>query len=86
MRARTWLTCLLLLSLMLLTGCGTGTSRGFTGPPVLDYSDQVQNHAADEMATLGPPCPAEAVFGGCSAVKRFVLDYFLMREQLRAVE
>ena len=74
-----------LTSGILLTSCAGGGIEGFLGPPVLDYSAEVQDHAADEMATLGPPCPRDAVYGGCSAVKRLVIDYGWMREQLRVV-
>ncbi len=86
MHARPWLTLIVLTSALLLSGCARGGFRPLVAPPVLDYSDSVQDHAADEMAATGPPCARDAVFGGCSAVKRFVLDYHWMREQLRAVE
>ncbi len=86
MHARTWLTWTALTSALLLSGCTGGASRGLTGPPVLEYSDEVQDHAAAEMALLGPPCARDGVFGDCSALKRFALDYHWMREQLRAVQ
>ncbi len=78
-----WMPCLLLLSAMWLNGCGRVDSRGFVAPPILDYTDEVQSHAADELDALGPPCPRDAVFGGCSAVKRFVLDYAWIRDKIR---
>lgn len=53
-------------------------------PRIVDYTVEVQELAADELETLGPPCPRDAVFGGCSAVARFVLDYGDLRNRLRA--
>lgn len=52
-------------------------------PDILPYSEGVQEHAADELQKLGPPCPRDAVFGGCSAISRFVIDYRYMRQQTR---
>ncbi len=75
---------LLLVSAMLLSACEGRGFRSVVAPPLLDYSAAVQNHAADELATLGPPCPRDAVYGGCSAVKRFVQDYAWTRDQIRA--
>ncbi len=86
MRVRKWLTWTVLTSALLLSGCARGGFEGLVAPPVLEYSDEVQDVAAEEMALLGPPCARDMPFGGCSAVKRFVLDYHWMREQLRAVE
>ncbi len=86
MQKPAWMPCLLLLSAIPLTACGAGNSSGLVAPPVLDYSPEVQAHAADELAALGPPCPRDAVFGGCSAVKRLVLDYGWLRDQVRAIE
>ena len=84
MTVRRWTTFLLLASAMWLSGCANAGSDRVTTPPVLDYSAEVQNHAADELIALGPPCARDAVFGGCSAVKRFVLDYQWVRDQIRA--
>ena len=77
--------CLLLMSVLLATGCARSDSSPVTGPPVLDYTEEVQAHAANELEALGPPCPRDAVYGGCSAVKRLVIDYGWMREQVRAI-
>ncbi len=74
----------LALSVVLLTGCEKANFSLITAPDVSYYSDEVQSHAADELETLGPACPRDAVYGGCSAVVRFVLDYLLMRDQTRA--
>ncbi len=86
MQKPAWMPCLLLLSAISVTACGAGNSSGLIAPPVLDYSPEVQAHAADELEALGPACPRDAVFGGCSAVKRLVLDYGWLREQVRAIE
>ena len=53
-------------------------------PSLLHYSSEVQAHAADELQRMGPACPRDAVFGGCSAVRRFVLDYHWTRGKIRA--
>ena len=84
MTVRRLMPFLLLASAMWLSGCESRVFDRLTVPPVLDYSPEVQTHAADEMAILGPPCPRDAVFGGCSAVKRFVLDYAWIRDKIRA--
>ncbi len=78
-----WMPFLLLLSAMWLSGCEGRGSRSVVAAPLLDYSAEVQSHAADEMAVLGPPCPRDAVYGGCSAVKRLVLDYAWTRDKIR---
>ena len=84
MTARRWTPFLLLVSAMWLSSCASAGSDRVTTPPVLDYTSEVQNLAADELASLGPACPRDGVFGGCSALKRFVLDYAWMRDQIRA--
>ena len=84
MRKHAWMPCLLLTTL--LNGCGSTTSSSVVAPPVLDYSAEVQARAADEMETLAPPCPRDAVFGNCSAIHRFVKDYHWMREQARTTQ
>ena len=86
MTVRRWMPFLLLASATWLSGCASAGSERLTAPPVLDYSSEVQTHAVAEMAILGPPCPRDAVFGGCSAVKRFVLDYAWMRDKVRAIQ
>ena len=91
MRVRRWMPFLLLTSGILLSGCGTGIFDRPTGgrvavPDVVEYSKQVQDHTAAELSKLGPACPRDGVFGGCSAVKRFVIDYGRMRDQARAAQ
>ena len=80
---------LLLMSAILLSGCGTGIFDRPAGgrvavPDVVEYSEVVQDHVANELEALGPACPRDEVFGGCSAVKRFVIAYGRMRDQARA--
>ena len=86
MTVRGWMPFLLLASAMWLSGCESAGSDRLTTPPILDYSSEVQAHAGAEMGTLGPPCARDAVFGGCSAIKRFVLDYAWLRAQIRAAK
>ncbi len=86
MIVRKWMPSLLLASAMWLTGCASAGSDRVATPPLLDYSDQVQQHAASELESLGPPCARDAVFGGCSAIKRFVLDYAWIRDKIRAAK
>ncbi len=69
---------------LLASGCGTGRSSTLATPELFEYADGVQARAAVEMMHLGPPCPRDAVFGGCSAVHRFVIDYGFVRDQVRA--
>jgi hypothetical protein len=65
----------LLLGLMiLLTGCGEGRSKVI--PTLIEYPPEVQAKAAEEYRTL----PEE------SALKRFVRDYGLLREQIRLMK
>ncbi len=64
-----------LLGLMLLlTGCGEGRSR--VVPTLIEYPPEVQAKAAEEYRTL----PEE------SALKLFVRDYGLLREQIRLMK
>lgn len=81
-----WKTFLLLAGAIFLSGCESGVSSLVVSPPVIDYSDEVQQKAATEIESLGPACPRDAVYGGCSAVVRMVIDYGWMRDKLRAVK
>ena len=80
-----WWQLSLLLPLMLCAGCETVVSNHVV-PPVILYEPEVQERAADELEQLGPPCARDTVYPGCSAVHRFVIDYQLMRDQIRAVK
>lgn len=80
-----------LIVVAIIVGAAVGCSPArpstklIVAPAVVPYSDGVQKEAAAEMAEMGPPCPRDAVFGGCSAVKRMVIDFGDMREQARAL-
>ena len=84
MRRNAWMLSTLLMSSLLLTACGGGSSSLVATPGLQQYSQEVQNLAADELESMGPSCPRDAVYGDCSAVKRLVLDYLWMRDQARA--
>ena len=67
-----------------LAGCANPPKTTIiVAPEVVPYSNTVQKRAAEEMTGMGPACPRDNVFGGCSAVKRFILDYGHMRNQSR---
>lgn len=55
-------------------------------PPIVDYSDAVQDLAADELSQLGPPCARDTVIADCSALARFVTDYGVLRDKIRAAK
>ena len=64
-----------------------GTKKGkpvIVTPPIVDYSDTVQGLAADELERLGPPCARDVVVADCSALARFVTDYGVLRDKIRA--
>ena len=67
-----------------LIGCETVAFKAIT-PEIIEYEREVQLRAADELDTLGPPCPRDAVFGGCSAIKRMIKDYLLTRDRIRVL-
>lgn len=70
-----------------LTACaGASSSPVVIAPEVVQYAPEVQALAADELDSLPPPCPADAVVPGCSAVKRLIIDYKYMRDQARALQ
>lgn len=54
-------------------------------PPVIDYSRQFQARAAQELESMGPPCPRDVVIEGCSAVARLIIDYKETRDKIRAI-
>ena len=55
-------------------------------PPIVDYTDAVQDLAADELERLGPPCARDVVVADCSALARFVTDYGVLRDKIRAAK
>ena len=50
-------------------------------PPLVDYSDAVQDRAADELEALQPPCSRDVIVGDCSVAARMILDYATLREK-----
>ena len=46
----------------------------------------VQDLAADELAQLGPPCARDTVIENCSALARFVTEYGVLRDKIRAAK
>ena len=53
-------------------------------PPLVDYSDAVQDRAADELEALQPPCSRDVIVGDCSVAAHMILDYATLREKIRA--
>mgnify|MGYP003135551760 CR=1 FL=1 len=53
-------------------------------PPLVDYSDAVQDRAAGELEALAPPCSRDVIVGNCSVAARMILDYATLREKIRA--
>lgn len=74
---------LLLIATPLANGCAQGGSSTVVVPEVKAYSSEVQARAADELETLGPPCPRDVVIAECSALHRFTLDYLEIRDEAR---
>lgn len=76
---------LLLIATPLASGCAGATFEPATVvlPEVKAYSPEVQARAADELETLGPPCPRDVVIAECSALHRFTLDYLEIRDEAR---
>jgi hypothetical protein len=70
---------------MVLSSCGAGYGVEILTPDLVEYTPEVQAEAKREFDLLGPPCPRDAVFGGCSAIKRMIKDYGHMRDQTRAL-
>lgn len=69
-----------------LAGCVSDVRPGVL-PPIVPYSPAFQGKAAQEIKGLGNPCERQAVeFGDCSAIHRLVIDYLLMRDQVRSVD
>lgn len=86
MRRSGWIRCLLLASVTLLTSCGlVGSSDVIfvAMPRLILYEEEVMSKAADEMEKVGPPCSRDIVIENCSAMKRLVIDYGWLREQVR---
>jgi len=53
--------------------------------PIEDYSKALQAAAAAEMKAIPGPCPRDTVNDtDCSAVKRIVIGYGDLRQQIRA--
>ena len=55
-------------------------------PELRNYGTAVQHAAADEVDTLAPPCPRDIVTPGCSALARMIIDYGVLRDQIRAAK
>lgn len=72
---------LALMSAMQLGACA-GANSDIVLPAVTNYGADVQMRAADEFEQLGPPCPKDIVIADCSAVKRMILDYLWLRDQI----
>ena len=52
-------------------------------PPIEAYSKELQAAAAAEMEAIPGPCPRDTVnVTDCSAVKRMVIDYGDLRQQI----
>ncbi len=68
------------------TGYETAVSKTTTvkTPDLIRYHLTVQARAADELDSLGPPCPRDTVVEGSSAVYWLVIDYGFTRDQIRA--
>ena len=73
----------LLGAMALSTSCARVVSDPVL-PPLQPYSPDVQALAADELESLGLPCPPDIVIPGCSAVARLVIDYGTLRDRIRA--
>ena len=85
MRASKSRTSLLTASALFLSACGQATSN--VVPELFEYSDAFQERAAEEMAEDDRrPCDRIQPQGDCSAMKRLVIDYGHLREEIRAVE
>ncbi len=62
------------------------SSPVIVAPEIERYAPEVQSRAADELASLPPPCPRTHIIADCSAIKLLVNDYGTMRERVRAVK
>lgn len=67
----------------LLSGCATPASNLKVEIPLVQYSSEFQNKTADELEKMLPSCPLNTVRSDCSAVKTFIKDYKLLRDQVR---
>lgn len=75
----------MIASAAVLSSCAPGYGIQTITPPVIPYTLEVQHQALKEIEFMGPPCPRDAVYGGCSAVHRLVKDYGLTRDRIRAL-
>ncbi len=83
---RIWTLSNILMSSQFLTACVSTSSDGVVVPPVTAYSPAFQDRLADEFNALPPACGPDTVLDGCSAARRAIMDYKLMRDQVRAVD
>ena len=77
---------LAIASATVLSSCTTGFGVEIVTPDIVEYTPEVQAEAKRELDLMGPPCPRDAVFGGCSVVKRMIKDFGWMRDQTRALK
>jgi len=83
MRVTGFRMCPLIASALLLSACARVPSNVRPDPP--EYSDAFQARAAGEMAGDDRrPCDRIQPRGDCSAMKRMIIDYGHMREEIRA--
>lgn len=79
----------LLAAAISMSGCTTAPSKPATArvetPTLYEYAAPVQARAREESAHLGLPCPRTEVDGACSALKRLLLDYLQVRDEIRAL-
>lgn len=76
-----------LLSLLLLTACGAATSSGTSGVALslYDYSPEFQGRAAAELEAAPRPCDRDEAADDCSALARMVIDYGVVRNEIRVL-
>jgi hypothetical protein len=74
----------LLIPVLLLSGCGKAPTNTLS-PDLAGYSKEFQNHAANELTALKPPCARDVANEHCSAIYRLVIDYGDTRQQIRAI-
>lgn len=66
---------IVLLSSVLLTGCGTVRSDALTAPDVINYDEETMEKAAAEMGS-----------GKSPTLNLLVVDYGVMRDQSRVLK
>jgi hypothetical protein len=84
MREKKWTALSLLAGTALLGACGTASSD-FVAPDMPAYSPAFQDKAADELTEADRPCDRVEPVPPCSATARLVIDYGMIRQQIRAV-